>query len=155
MHFDRWQKIRLLALVGVGSLLIGLKWLEAHRARVPMVSAAEMATRVPDFKQGLALPGSEAPARLIREALEDARRSGFDCTYWHTVRCPQSACCVWVLTVKGVSDTQLLYRTDGENTRLLEKCEWGVYQGWPPAALADRERLARELREREARGGGG
>ena len=146
MHFHRWQIIRLLLIGLIGVILIGMEWQKAHPTRLPLVEAEEMAKRVPDFRLGLpALKPSEINEAFIKEAVEDALRSSFECTYWKAVFCPESRCYVYVLNTTHYTDTHILYRTGGENKRLLEKCKWNTFQNWPLTTQADRDALKRKL----------
>lgn len=153
MYLTQWQIIRLLIISFIGAVIVGLVWQRLHPSLLPMITAEEMARRVPDFQLGLPpLKDNEINWPLARMASRDSRESGFDGSLWHVVICPKSRCCMYVLTTKHyATDTHMLYRTDAEHKHLLEKCQWNIYQNWPPTTPAEREALKRQMQGREAK----
>ncbi len=153
MYLTQGQVIRLLIISFIGAVMIMREWHSLHPSLLPMITAEEMARRVPDFQLVLPpLKDNEINRSLARMASRDSRESGFDGSLWHAVFCPKSRCYMYVLTTKHyATDTHMLYRADAENKHLLEKCQWNIYQNWPPTTPADREVLERQMQGREGK----
>ncbi len=123
--------LRLIALVLLGSLAIWLSMETGRPARVPLLSGEKMRAESPNFRLSLKhLDGGQVNRSTVAAALRDAKWDGEDCHFYLATTCPDTGRLMYVLNVRTVTDTQLVYAGSSDGTKLISKAYWNGFGGW-------------------------